>query len=657
MNSKKRSMNLIRGSFVICLLFSVIRGLSQESPEKMFSMSFEELMDVKVTTGTKYETSLRETHSLMHVLSASDIQAYGIENLGGLLNLIRGFYLSNDRNYLYTGVQGFSRPTDYNNRLLLMIDDHILNENVYGSAFMDQSFGHDLQFVDRVEVITGPGAALYGNGAMMAVVNVITMAEEKKENKIRLRLGNHQTAGAGFVFRDHTDQSAWFVSGNAFKTSGEDLFFSELAGQGNGGHAIGLDDEEAYAVYTRYKRKNLELKLSGNRRLKGIPTAPWETRLDERSESVDEQGFAELIYQRSFTRQSLKASVSWDLYRYKGIYGYPGVDFRDESVGSWGTARIEYQIDFNPKNRLMTGAEWHCSLKSDYMEEEDGVELFYKNNRFQNLSAFAQYDHMLNDRLRFLAGLRLDHYSYTDPSLSPRISAIYTPNRHLDIKYSFNKAFRAPNFYEMFYESSGENVSNPDLSPEIIYYNNLDIRNKITRSLHGGLSFFLYRMKKMIDPVVNDQELVMFVNTGDGHGKGAQVYGEGQLFKNMTIHASYSYQKLLVHGAQGEKTNASNFPVSMVKARLIYAIPKAGTFGFQCGWESVRRTLAGEKTPSACISSLNMRTVQFFGRCNVALKVNNLFDQRYFHPAGLEHTMDQIVQPRRNYQLSVEINL
>ncbi len=623
----------------------------------MFSMSIDELMNLKVTTGTKYETSLRETHSSMNIISASDIRAYGIENLGELLNLVRGFYLSNDRNYTYTGVQGFSRPSDYNNRLLLMIDHHIMNENVYGSVFMDNSFGHDLQFIDRVEVITGPGAALYGNGAMMAVVNVITMAEEKKENRIRLRAGNNNTGGGGFVFRDQSARSGWFASGNFFKTSGEDLFFPELAGQGNGGHAAGLDDEEVYAVYTRYNHKNIELKLSGTRRLKGIPTGAWETRLDERSESIDERGFVELDYKKSFSNQSVKASASWDLYRYEGVYGYPGIHYRDGSAGSWGSLQMEYQLDFNPKSRLMAGAEWHCSLKSDYMEEEDGIELFYRNNRFRNLSAFVQYDYILNDQFRFLGGLRLDHYSYTDPSLSPRISAVYTPGNNLDIKYSFNKAFRAPDFYEMFYESEGENISNPDLKPEIIYCNSLDIRKKLTARLHGGVSFFMYKMEKLIDPVVNDEDLVMFVNTGDGHGSGAHVYLGGGLFKNMTVNASYTYQKLLVNDAQGEKVKATNFPLNMVKASFIYAIPKAGTVGFQSGWESGRRTLAGEKTSSFWTSSVNLRTVRLFSRFNVSLKINNLFDHRYFVPGGLEHTMDQIVQPRRNYQLSAEINL
>jgi iron complex outermembrane receptor protein len=619
-------------------------------------MNFEDLMELKVTTGAKYETSLGETHAAIQVISANEISAFGVENLGELLNLLKGFYITNDRNYTYIGVQGFSRPSDYNNRLLLMIDGHVLNENVFGSALMDNSFGIDLQMVDRVEVITGPGAALYGNSAMMAVVNVITVSEEKNENNIRLKAGNNNTYGGSFVSRGKKQESSWFVNGNVFKTSGENLFFDELVEQGNDGHAIDLDDEEVYAAYAQYNLKNFGLKFLGSHRMKGIPTGSWETMLDERSESIDERAFVELNYQKSFSNQSFKLSTSWDFYRYWGEYGYPGVDYEDQSIGSWGNVQAEYQIEFNPNNKLMAGAEWHYNLKSDYMEEEDGIKLFNENNKFRNSSLFVQYDYILNDKMRFLAGLRLDDYSYTKLSLSPRVSAIYTPNSDLNIKLSFNKAFRAPNFYEMFYESEGANTSNPDLTHEIVYYNDLDIMNKFTDNLHGGVSFFAYWLDNLIDPVVNEDELVMFINKGVANGVGGQVYCEGRLMKHLTLHTSWTHQKLSIKES-GNTTEATNFPANTFKARFSYFMPKIATFGFQSGWESGRKLVIEGKTPSFWTSAINIKTDSFFNRFKLNLKINNLFDNIYYHPAGLEQTMGQIIQPRRNYQLSVEIKL
>ena len=291
------------------------------------------------------------------------------------------------------------------------------------------------------------------------------------------------------------------------------------------------------------------------------------------------------------------------------------------------------------------------------MEEQDGVKSFYRNNKFQNASLFGQYDYILSTKLRFLAGLRLDDYSYTVMSLSPRLSAIYAPNKNININYSFNKAFRAPNFYEMFYESEGENIPNPDLTHEVIYYNNLNIRTKLTGNLRGGTSFFLYKMDKLIDPVTNDEDLVIFINKGDATGKGVQFVVEGNLFKNVSLLSSYTLQELTITDSDGDKARASNFPVNLVKAHFAYYIPKIGSLGIQNHWESGRKMINEGKTSSSWVSAVNLRTIRFFHRFIVNLKVNNLFDAKYYHPAGMEHTMGQIIQPRRNYMISAEIKL
>jgi iron complex outermembrane receptor protein len=650
-------MSVFQKSTLLILSFAALKGFSQDRAGEMFSMSFEELMNLQVTTGTKYETSVRETHSTMYVVSGSEIATYGVQTLGELLNLLPGFYISNDRNYIYTGVQGFSRPTDYNNRFLLMIDGHILNENVYGSVLMENGFGLDLRHIERVEVITGPGAALYGNGAMMAVVHIITTGGETKENHVRLSAGSHQTYGSSFSLSNDRGKSSWFATGNAVKSAGEDLHFEELAGQGNNGFARNLDDEKAWAGYLRYNYGDLGLKFLGSHRMKGIPTGSWETDLTERSQSIDERAFAELSYRKNFSRQTVNLTGSWDLYRYRGKYGYTDVDYHDKSIGSWGNLQMDYQVDLNSKSRLIAGAEWHQHVRSDFRETEDGLDLFYRNNRFHNASAFIQYDYFVNSKLSMLGGLRLDDYSYTDASVSPRFSAIYTPNDDLNVRLSFNKAFRAPNFYEKFYESAEENISNPALTNERIYYGNLDIWGKITGKLHGGISLFRYTMDQLIDPVVTTGELVQFVNTGDAKGTGINTIAEIDLTPGVHFQASYTLQKMTIDDPKGGRIKASNYPTHMLKGRLSARIPGLATLAMQSWWESSRKRLDGGNTSSYLMSAVNLRSVRLLEHINLDLKINNIFDKTYYHPAGLEHTMSQIVQPGRSYLFSVEVSL
>ena len=109
--------------------------------KSLFEMSLTDLMNQKVVTASKYTQNSAEAASSIGVITADEIKQYGYRTLGEALNSQRGMYLSNDKNYLYVGSRGFSRPTDYNNRIVVMIDGHILNEVVYGSAFMGNELG------------------------------------------------------------------------------------------------------------------------------------------------------------------------------------------------------------------------------------------------------------------------------------------------------------------------------------------------------------------------------------------------------------------------------------------------------------------------------------------------------------------------------------
>ncbi|NQV13839.1 TonB-dependent receptor plug domain-containing protein [bacterium] len=149
-------------------------ALAQDNVEDSDLASLEALLNIKVSTASKYEQFSYEAPASISIVTSDDIRAYGYRTLDELLNTIRGFYISNDRNYEYVGVRGFSRPSDYNNRTLFLLNGHSLNESVYGSAPFGTYFGLDLRLVDRVEIIRGPGSALYGTSAMFAVINVIT---------------------------------------------------------------------------------------------------------------------------------------------------------------------------------------------------------------------------------------------------------------------------------------------------------------------------------------------------------------------------------------------------------------------------------------------------------------------------------------------------
>lgn len=115
-----------------------------------------------------------EVPSSVTIVTADEISRYGYRTLADILGGVRGFYITNDRNYSYVGARGFNRPGDYSTRILLLVNGHRVNDNVYDQASVGAEFGIDVAMFERVEIIRGPASSLYGTNALFAIVNVVT---------------------------------------------------------------------------------------------------------------------------------------------------------------------------------------------------------------------------------------------------------------------------------------------------------------------------------------------------------------------------------------------------------------------------------------------------------------------------------------------------
>src|SRR3989454_5505517 len=123
---------------------------------------------------SKYEQKPSEAPASISIITADEIQRYGYRTLSEILRSVRGLFTTYDRNYSYIGARGFDRPGDYDTRILLLLDGHRINDNVYDQASIGTESIVDVNAIERVEVIRGPSSSLYGTNAFLAVVNVIT---------------------------------------------------------------------------------------------------------------------------------------------------------------------------------------------------------------------------------------------------------------------------------------------------------------------------------------------------------------------------------------------------------------------------------------------------------------------------------------------------
>src|SRR5262249_6849721 len=166
-----------RGSLPVRVSMLMLLALTSREPSSAFAQDDPFAMwreEQTVTGSAKRPQPLSETPSSVTVITAEEIRTRGYHSLGDALRWVRGVFVNYDRNYTYVAVRGLLRPGDYNNKVLLTIDGHALNGNVFGDGLFGPELGLDMETVERIEVVRGPGSALYGSSAVLAVVNVVT---------------------------------------------------------------------------------------------------------------------------------------------------------------------------------------------------------------------------------------------------------------------------------------------------------------------------------------------------------------------------------------------------------------------------------------------------------------------------------------------------
>src|SRR6185436_13609357 len=121
---------------------------------------------------SKYEQKISQALSSVTIVTSDEIKKQGYRTLAEILRSVRGLFITDDRAYSYLGIRGFGRPSDYNSRVLVLVDGHRMNDNIYDSVLIGTEGVVDVDLINRVEVIRGPSSSIYGDNAFFGVVNI-----------------------------------------------------------------------------------------------------------------------------------------------------------------------------------------------------------------------------------------------------------------------------------------------------------------------------------------------------------------------------------------------------------------------------------------------------------------------------------------------------
>src|SRR6185295_17341458 len=158
----------------LCLALASALPARANPSEDLTALSLEQLLEVTIVGASKYEQTQVEVAAAVSVITRHEIQAFGWRTLGEALASLPGVYTTYDRQYTYLGMRGFGLPGDLNTRVLVTIDGNRVNDSTFDSGPTGREFPLDVDLIERIEFIPGPGGAVYGQNAMFGVVNVIT---------------------------------------------------------------------------------------------------------------------------------------------------------------------------------------------------------------------------------------------------------------------------------------------------------------------------------------------------------------------------------------------------------------------------------------------------------------------------------------------------
>lgn len=620
-----------RAARLLLLLATLpVAGMARD----MTGLSLEELLEVEVISASKYPQRMADAPAAVTVLRAADIRLFGYRTLADILRSVRGFYVSSDHQYEHIGVRGFSPPGDYNTRLLVLVDGYRVNDNIYDTGAIGGEFPLDVDLIDRVEIVRGPGSSVYGGNALFGVVNVITRRGRDLAGGEAVAGVAADSGGEGRLSWGRRLDSGLEVlfSASGLSSEGGTLRFPEFDGSASSGVTHGTDYERRRQLLGKLEYGGWSLTLMNSRRDKGLPGGAYGTDFDERGNHiVDRQTSVNLAHFRTLEGGAeLSARLYTGSYAYRGYYVYSGAVNQDTADGAWWGGEIRLAARHG-RHQLVYGAEYQNNRKQaqgNFDRSPNRVNLADRRSDSRT-GVYFQDDYALAERWTLSAGLRHDYNSRLGGHISPRLGVIHETGSGSVLKLLYGSAYRSPNAYERHYAYPGQQLANPDLNPERIQTYEAVWEKTLGQQWHLAGSIYYYRIRDWIvqqaDPASGQYQ---FVNLGPISARGLEVEAERQWPGGTRLRASYSLQ-IAPERVDGSLNQAPRHLFKVALARALWQPEwRAGLEGQYMG----RRSSISGRIDDHTLVNATLQYVPRDGGPQLALSLYNLFDQHYLDP-------------------------
>ncbi|PHS20103.1 MAG: TonB-dependent receptor [Kangiella sp.] len=554
---------------------------------------------VSIATGRKQLIS--KAPAVASVITAQDIKNMGANTLNEVLERVPNLHVSisnlsrHDPVFSIRGIQ-----TGFNPQILVLLNGTEFKNS--GSGGLPFIFNLSAQHIERVEIIRGPGSAVYGADAFSGIINIITKSSFNDEISVGGRVGSFSSKSAWLRTAGAKGKFKYSVALEKMKTDGDksrvvesdlqsilDQIFLTSASNSPGYLPTNQDISNVFAdfEYGKFRMENWywdQNKVGlGPGGAQAIDYTGYQSATLYRTKFIySEDSTSAFNYKFDVSRQVYEQDTSFTLLP-AGTIVPIGVDgnldfispvgfslFTDGVIGNPGGThtdiRTNFVFNFNELNshKLRLGMGW---LKQEISTKEfknfgpgvlDGNQPVVDGNLtdltntpdiyLPNVSRTVKYlslqdEWILANDWALTAGIRYDTYSDFGNAISPRLALVWQTSYNLTTKFLYGRAFRPPSFIELQLQNNPVSVGNDKLIEEDIDTFEVVFNYAFNEDTTFDLSLFKYEANNIIDVVPDvDSPTRTYQNSRNQEGYGFEYVVDWSASNDLNLHFNFAYQ-------------------------------------------------------------------------------------------------------------------
>ncbi len=502
-----------------------------------------------VTGASKRAIKLSEAPANVTVITQDDIIQSGATNLGEVFRRVPGMdVVTITPAETEVSARGFVASVLDGNRMMVLVDGRQFNLD-FASSTIWSLFPVPLADIKRIEVIKGPMSALYGNHAMLGIINIVTFQPEETRTLLGGGGGRFKTAVGDFVHAGEFAEGYWYKITGKYNRADR---FEDV------GIGTGEKDLEVFSTtgrFTMQPQDSTRISIDG-----AFTQAEGIFDLGGLNRITDRKGHVEGKLEQDFGRfGKLSFQSSWERNRIflAAIAGGVPSDF--DTIDAEIRHSFGIDITENIRNHLTYGFHYRY-------DDSDDVQV----RSIHNFAGFLQNELRFYEQFILTGGVRVDYQKdFAGMDTSANGSLVWLAHPMYTTRVGIGTAFNTPNiihYFTQIFQGAAPNITfvgNRNLKAERILYVWFDNRIMPLDWLTFNADFFYYRLNDMIDPnatpLAPPQMQMGYINDGGAEAVGGEVGVELAPWEWMTLFANWSYQQFdPINGNQFTNANLGN---------------------------------------------------------------------------------------------------